>query len=63
MILLKLLFNPISGEIYGAQAVGKEGVDKRIDILATAIKGNLTVEDLPELSLLMRHHLARQKIL
>ncbi|MBQ6485629.1 MAG: FAD-dependent oxidoreductase [Carnobacterium sp.] len=49
MILLKLLFNPISGEIYGAQAVGKEGVDKRIDILATAIKGNLTVEDLPEL--------------
>lgn len=49
MILLKLLFNPISGEIYGAQAVGKESVDKRIDILATAIKGNLTVEDLPEL--------------
>ncbi len=49
MILLKLLFNPISGEIYGAQAVGKEGVDKRIDILATAIKANLTVEDLPEL--------------
>lgn len=49
MILLKLLFNPISGEIYGAQAVGKEGVDKRIDILATAIKGKLTVEDLPEL--------------
>lgn len=49
MILLKLLFNPISGEIYGAQAVGKEGVDKRIDILATAIKGNLTVEDLPEM--------------
>ncbi|WP_317944151.1 FAD-dependent oxidoreductase [Carnobacterium maltaromaticum] len=49
MILLKLLFNPISGEIYGAQAVGKEGVDKRIDILSTAIKGNLTVEDLPEL--------------
>lgn len=49
MILLKLLFNPTSGEIYGAQAVGKDGVDKRIDILATAIKGNLTVEDLPEL--------------
>lgn len=49
MILLKLLFNPTSGEIYGAQAVGKEGVDKRIDILATAIKGNLTVEELPEL--------------
>ncbi len=48
-ILLKLLFNPKTGEIYGAQAVGSDGVDKRIDILATAIKGNLTVEDLPEL--------------
>ena len=36
-------------KIYGAQGVGKKGVDKRIDILATAIKGNLTVFDLPEL--------------
>ena len=39
----------IHGKIYGAQGVGKKGVDKRIDILATAIKGNLTVFDLPEL--------------
>ena len=46
---LKLLFDPTSGKIYGAQGVGKKGVDKRIDILATAIKGNLTVFDLPEL--------------
>ena len=46
---LKLLFNPNTGKIYGAQGVGKKGVDKRIDILATAIKGNLTVFDLPEL--------------
>ncbi|MEG0731854.1 MAG: FAD-dependent oxidoreductase [Vagococcus sp.] len=51
MIFLKLLFNPKTGEIYGAQAVGADGVDKRIDILATAIKGKLTVEDLPELEL------------
>lgn len=50
-IFLKLLFNPTTGEIYGAQGVGPDGVDKRIDILATAIKGNLTVEDLPELEL------------
>ena len=46
---LKLLFDPTTGKIYGAQGVGKQGVDKRIDILATAIKGNLTVFDLPEL--------------
>ena len=46
---LKLLFEPTTGKIYGAQGVGKQGVDKRIDILATAIKGNLTVFDLPEL--------------
>ncbi|MCB5953087.1 FAD-dependent oxidoreductase [Enterococcus sp. BWT-B8] len=48
-IILKLLFNPISGKIYGAQAIGKDGADKRIDILATAIKADLTVMDLPEL--------------
>lgn len=48
-ITLKLIFNPETGTIYGAQGVGQKGVDKRIDILATAIKGNLTVEDLPEL--------------
>ena len=46
---LKLLFDPNTGKIYGAQGVGKKGVDKRIDILSTAIKGNLTVFDLPEL--------------
>ncbi|HLR92846.1 MAG TPA: FAD-dependent oxidoreductase, partial [Atopostipes sp.] len=50
-IMLKLLFNPEDGTIYGAQAVGEEGVDKRIDVLATAIKGDLTVFDLPELEL------------
>lgn len=48
-IILKLVFNPESGEIYGAQAVGQKGIDKRIDILATAIKGHLTIFDLPEL--------------
>ena len=48
-LTLKLLFEPKTGKIYGAQGVGKKGVDKRIDILATAIKGNLTIFDLPEL--------------
>lgn len=48
-ITLKLVFNPETGEIYGAQGVGVKGVDKRIDILATAIKGKLTIFDLPEL--------------
>lgn len=50
-LTLKLIFNPDSGKIYGAQGVGEQGVDKRIDVLATAIKGNLTIADLPELEL------------
>lgn len=48
-ITLKLVFNPNDGTIYGAQGVGEKGVDKRIDILSTAIKAGLTVYDLPEL--------------
>lgn len=49
MIELKVIFDAKTGELYGAQAVGEKGIDKRIDIIATAIKGNLTVYDLPEL--------------
>lgn len=48
-LTLKLVFDPKTGKIYGAQGVGGNGVDKRIDILATAIKGGLTIFDLPEL--------------
>ncbi|KGP90747.1 pyridine nucleotide-disulfide oxidoreductase [Pontibacillus chungwhensis BH030062] len=48
---MKLLFHPVEGTIYGAQIIGKEGADKRIDVLATAIKGGLTVMDLPDLEL------------
>lgn len=51
MISLKLLFNPKTGHILGAQAVGTNGVEKRIDVIATAIKGNLTVYDLQNLEL------------
>lgn len=50
-LALKLLFDKESGKIFGAQAVGKDGTDKRIDVIATAIKGGLTVEDLPDLEL------------
>ncbi|MDT2640992.1 FAD-dependent oxidoreductase [Enterococcus dongliensis] len=48
-LTLKLIFDPKKGTIFGAQGVGANGVDKRIDILATAIKGGLTIFDLPEL--------------
>ena len=50
-ISLKLLFDPDNGRILGAQAVGVEGVDKRIDVLATAIRAGMTVQQLAELEL------------
>lgn len=49
-ISLKLLYSP-DGKILGAQAVGADGADKRIDVIATAIQAGLTVEDLTELEL------------
>lgn len=48
---LKLLFSTIDGRILGAQAVGADGVDKRIDVLAVAIRAGMTVFDLEELEL------------
>ncbi len=50
-IHLKVLFSLPEGKLLGAQAVGFEGVDKRIDVLATAIKAGMTVYDLEELEL------------
>jgi NADPH-dependent 2,4-dienoyl-CoA reductase/sulfur reductase-like enzyme/rhodanese-related sulfurtransferase len=50
-VTLKLLWNPEDGRILGAQAVGKDGVDKRLDVIATAIRGNLTISDLAHLEL------------
>ncbi|WML26594.1 CoA-disulfide reductase [Neobacillus sp. OS1-33] len=50
-IALKLIFDKETGKIFGAQAVGADGVDKRIDVIATAILGGLTVEDLTNLEL------------
>ena len=49
-MVLKIFFDE-NGKIFGAQAVGEAGVDKRIDVIATAIKGNLTVYDLPEIEI------------
>lgn len=46
---LKLIFSPEDGRILGAQAVGYDGVDKRIDVLSTAIQAGLTVYDLVDL--------------
>ncbi|MCX8028595.1 MAG: CoA-disulfide reductase [Brevinematales bacterium] len=46
---IKLIFSPDDGKILGAQAVGYEGVDKRIDVLSTAIQAGLTVYDLVDL--------------
>jgi NADPH-dependent 2,4-dienoyl-CoA reductase/sulfur reductase-like enzyme/peroxiredoxin family protein/rhodanese-related sulfurtransferase/TusA-related sulfurtransferase len=50
-ISLKIIFEKNSGKLLGAQAVGPDGVDKRIDVLATAIRAGLTVRDLTELEL------------
>jgi NADPH-dependent 2,4-dienoyl-CoA reductase/sulfur reductase-like enzyme/rhodanese-related sulfurtransferase len=48
---LKVLFDPDNGKVLGAQAVGGEGVDKRIDVLAIAIQAGLTVYDLEQAEL------------
>jgi NADPH-dependent 2,4-dienoyl-CoA reductase/sulfur reductase-like enzyme/rhodanese-related sulfurtransferase len=50
-LTIKLIFSPGNGTILGAQIIGKEGVDKRIDVLATAIHGGMTVFDLEEMEL------------
>ncbi|MBN2163262.1 MAG: FAD-dependent oxidoreductase [Pontiellaceae bacterium] len=50
-VSFKLLFDPETGKVLGAQAVGADGVDKRIDVIAVAIRSGLTVEDLSEMEL------------
>lgn len=47
-ISYKMTFDPKDGKIFGAQGVGINGVEKRIDIIATAIKGNLNIYDLQD---------------
>ncbi len=48
---LKMIFDAMTGEILGAQGVGIEGVDKRIDVIATAIRGGITAPELADLEL------------
>ena len=48
---IKVVFEKENGRILGAQIVGFEGADKRIDVLATAIRANMTAYDLMELDL------------
>ncbi|MFM2577503.1 FAD-dependent oxidoreductase [Vibrio fortis] len=51
IISFKMLFEPSTGKILGAQAVGKDGVDKRIDVMAVAQRAGMTVEQLQHLEL------------
>ena len=50
-VSLMVIFDKTDGRILGAQAAGRIGVDKRIDVMAVAIAGNLTIADLEELDL------------
>ena len=50
-LLLKLLWEPETGRVLGGQVTGFLGVDKRLDVLATAITGGLTIDDLAQLEL------------
>ncbi|KJY83960.1 CoA-disulfide reductase [Vibrio galatheae] len=51
IVSFKMLFDPNNGKILGAQAVGKDGVDKRIDVMAVAQRAGMTVEQLQHLEL------------
>ena len=50
-VSLKVLFDPESGKLLGAQGIGRDGVDKRIDVIATAIYAGLSIDDLMNLEL------------
>lgn len=50
-MIIKVIFEKSSGKILGAQITGYDGVDKRIDVLATAIRAGMTAFDLTELDL------------
>jgi len=50
-MVMKLLFSPESGRIFRGQVLGVDGVDKRIDVLATAVRARMSAHDLAELDL------------
>jgi NADPH-dependent 2,4-dienoyl-CoA reductase/sulfur reductase-like enzyme len=60
-LMLKVLFHPETGKLLGAQAVGGEGVDKRIDVIATALHFGATVRDLAQIDLCLRPALRQRK--
>ncbi|MDP2288334.1 MAG: FAD-dependent oxidoreductase [Actinomycetota bacterium] len=50
-MMLKMVVDPVTGQILGAQGVGRQGVDKRIDVLATAMRAGITAPELADLEL------------
>jgi rhodanese-related sulfurtransferase len=50
-LFMKVLFDPAEGKLLGAQVLGWDGVDKRIDVLAVALRAGLSVYDLEHLEL------------
>lgn len=50
-MVLKIVYDKKTGRLLGGQAFGEEGVEKRIDVLATALQGRMTLDDLAELDL------------
>ena len=50
-VLIKLIAEEGSGRLLGAQVLGENGIDKRVDVLATAIAGKMSVFDLENLDL------------
>lgn len=50
-IFLEIYYAPESGRLLGAEMIGEQGVDKRVDVLSTAIYARLTIHDLPRLGL------------
>ena len=51
LLAAKVIYEKKTGRLLGAQVVGEEGVDKRIDVFATAVAGKMTVDDVAELDL------------
>ncbi|GAB1355568.1 FAD-dependent oxidoreductase [Erysipelotrichia bacterium] len=50
-ISMKMIYDPDTGRVLGAQAVGMDGVEKRIDVMAVAIRAGMNVYDLEEMEL------------
>ena len=50
-VSLKVTFDPTNGRLLGAQAIGEDGADKRIDVLATAIRAGFSIDELMDLEL------------